>query len=305
MRAEELVDTLPNSPWRESLLALAMLSAVWLAMGLALGLFLSLPGWRATDWYPLVEAVILISAAGTGLVWLGSAPLSRRWLGVRQIHRPANDAELRLLLTARELARRAGLPQLRVGIVDTPACNAFTLGFGRGSACLAVGRELLERLDDTELEAVLAHEVAHVLNGDLRTLTWINGAVNMVTVQPARLVGWLVDRLLLRRSQPGIGYYTTLAVTQLTWGWLASLLSGWFSRRREFEADRTASHLVGRDNMRAALQQLHRLETERIWTCPEWLVAFGVTPDGFLRAQRLLNTHPGLEERIERLAVPA
>ena len=305
MRAEEFVDSLPISPWRESLLALVMLSAVWLAMGLALGLFLSLPGWLATDWYPLVEVVILISALGSGLVWLVSAPLSRYWLGVRQIHQPANDAELRLLLMVRELGRRAGLPGLRVGIVDTPAGNAFTLGFGRRSACLAVGRDLLDRLDDAALEAVLAHEVAHVLNGDLRTLTWINGAVNMVTVQPARLVGWLVDRLLLRRAQPGIGYYTVLAVTQLTWGWLATLLSHWFSRRREFDADRTASRLVGRDNMRAALQQLHRLETERVWPCPGWLVAFGISPDGFMRAQRLLNTHPGLEERIARLADPA
>jgi len=305
MRVQELVDTLPVSAWRESLLALVMLSAVWLAMGLALGLFLSLPGWLATEWTPLVEAVILISALGTGLVWLGSAPLSRRWLGVRQIRQPATDDELRLLLTVRELARRAGLPALRVGIVDTPACNAFTLGFGRRSACIAIGRELLQRLDDAALEAVLAHELAHVLNGDLRTLTWINGAVNMVTVQPARLIGWLVDRLLLRRAQPGIGYYTTLAVTQLIWGWLASLLSGWFSRRREFEADRTASRLVGRDNMRTALEHLHRLEMERVWPCPEWLVAFGMSADGFLRAQRLLNTHPGLEERIARLASPA
>ena len=300
MPENEIRASLRLSPWREGVQALAMLGAVWLAMGLTLGLFLGLPGPVTATELQAMEAVILTSVLGTVLVWLGAVPLSRRWFGVRTVLRPTDAQELRLLMTVRELARRTGAPVPRVGIVDAPLCNAFTLGFGRRSACIVVGRGLLEALDDTALEAILAHEMAHVLNGDLRTLTWLNAAVNMVTVQPARLVGRLVDQGLLRRSRPGIGYYGTLFLAQLSCGWLASLLSGWFSRRREFDADRTAARLVGAPAMIAALATLRRLESDTAWSCPGWLVTFGVIRQWHV-LQRLLRTHPGLDERIRRL----
>ncbi len=300
MPPTETAETLPLSPWRESLLALAMLAAVWLAMGLAvaLALYLILPAWQEAAASRIVEGVVLVSALGTVLVWLAAAPLSRRWLGVRLLVRPADARELHLLMTVRDLARRAGLPAPRVGVIDSPLCNAFTLGFGRRSACIVVGRELLDSLDDGALAAIVAHELAHILNGDLRTLTWINGAVNMVTVQPARLVGWLVDRCLLRRREPGPGYYGTLTLMQLGCGWLASLLSGWFSRQREFDADRTAARLVGAETLAAALETLRRFERGCAWGC----AGLGMAAGWRSRVQRLLDTHPDLDDRIRRLA---
>jgi len=294
-------ESLRLSPWREGVQALTMLGAVWLAMGLSLSLFLGLPGAVTPQALEAVEVVILVSVAGTALVWLAALPLSRYWFGVRILQQPTDAEELRLLMTVRELARRAGQPVPRVGIVDAPLCNAFTLGFGHRSACIVVGRGLLEALDDEALPAILAHEMAHVLNGDLRTLTWLNAAVNVVTVQPARLVGRLVDQGLLRRRHPGIGYYLTLFLAQASCGWLASLLSGWFSRQREFDADRTAARLVGVPVMCAALEALRRLETEQAWSCPGWLSATGFGA-AWQALQRLLCTHPGLEERIRRLA---
>jgi len=304
MSQNEIGESLPLSPWREVIQATILLGAVWLAMGLTLGLFLGLPGMVTPADWQAVEGVILVSVLGTLLAWLAAVPLSRRWFGVRIIQHPADVQELRLLMTMRDLARRAGQPVPRLGIVDAPLFNAFTLGFGRRSACIVVGRGLLEALDEETLPAILAHEMAHVLKGDLRTLTWLHAAVNVVTVQPARLVGQIVDQGLLRRDRPGIGYYLTLCLAQLSCGWLASLLSGWFSRQREFDADRTAARLVGAHTMCAALEALRRLESEQACSCPLWLNAGGF--GAFLRALRgLLRTHPDLEERIQRLSRPA
>ncbi len=297
----ELDGSLRLGTWRENLQALFMLAMVWLAMGLALSLFPALPGWLAVKRLEAAELLVLFSALGTALLWLGAAPLSRRWLGVRPVVQPADARELRLLMHVRELARRAGVPAPRVGLVEAPLCNAFTLGFGRRSACIVVGRALLETLDDEALRAVLAHELAHIINGDLRTLAWLNSAVNLVTVQPARLIGRLVDQGLLRRPGPGFGYYTTLLLTQLSHGWLASLLSGWFSRRREFDADRTAARLVGSANLAAALERLRRLEVEQSLVCPAWVARFGLSGRWHHRLRILLMSHPALEERIRRL----
>jgi heat shock protein HtpX len=220
-------------------------------------------------------------------------------LGVRPITQPGDSQELWLLLALRQQAQRAGIRAPRLGIIDSPVLNAFTIGLNRNTAQIILGRGLLQSLSQNELEAVLAHEIAHILNDDMRTLALVQGAVNVLTVLPARLASLLVDRLLLRQGQPALAYYLILTLTQLCYGWLASIVVTSFSRQREFHADREGARLVGRDKMIAALTCLHAGTAPP--ALPGMLVAFGITGRFSEGLEQLLVTHPSLTERLRAL----
>jgi heat shock protein HtpX len=188
-----------------------------------------------------------------------------------------------------------------VAVYESPEPNAFATGANRNKALVAVSTGLLQTMNQDEAEAVLAHEVSHIANGDMITLSLIQGVVNTFVIFLARIIGYFVDSALggnnEERQGPGIGFWITSMVAELFLGFLASLIVFWFSRQREFRADAGAASLAGRQKMIAALQRLANI-SEPAHLPPE-MAAFGIRGGGGLT--RLLMTHPPLEERIAAL----
>ncbi len=186
-----------------------------------------------------------------------------------------------------------------VGYFESPAPNAFATGARRNSSLVAVSTGLLQRMDRREVEAVLGHEISHVANGDMVTLTLIQGVVNTFVFVASRLVGSIVDRVVFRSENGhGPGFWITTIVAQLVLSFLATMLVMWFSRQREFRADGGGARLAGRENMISALQALGRGQGASL---PDKMAAFGISGrrgEGF---KRLFMSHPPLEERIAAL----
>jgi heat shock protein HtpX len=269
------------------------------------GLFLLLSGYSVhlmsagISLSGLLLVLALFAGGGALLLLLGAPIISKYLLGVRQVRQPRDSQEFWLLMTLREQAQRVGIRPPRLGIIDRPVLNAFTVGLNRNTAQIVLGRGLLQHLNKGELEAVLAHEMAHILNDDMRSLTLAQGAVNVLTIVPARLASLLIDRILLRRPQPAFTYYLILTLTQLCCGWLASIVVTNFSRQREYHADREGARLVGRDKMIAALSCLHAGTVPS--ALPGMLVAFGISGRLSEGLEQLLVTHPSLTERLRAL----
>jgi len=225
--------------------------------------------------------------------------MAKRAMGVRVIEQPQTATEQWLVSTVRRQAQAAGIGMPEVGIFDSPEPNAFATGPRRDSALVAVSTGLLQRMNQNEVEAVLGHEVSHVANGDMVTLTLIQGVVNTFVIFLARIIGNLVDRALFR-SEDGRGpaYFISVIVSEIVLGILASMIVAWFSRYREFRADRGGAKLSGRQNMINALERLKGTHEP----LPAQLAAFGISegdgPSGF---RRLFMSHPPLNERIAAL----
>jgi len=225
--------------------------------------------------------------------------MAKRAMGVQVIDQPRSEAERRLVEIVRQLAHTRGIGMPEVGIFDSPEPNAFATGARRDTALVAVSTGLLQRMDDKELAAVLGHEISHVANGDMVTLTLIQGVVNTFVIFLARLIGNLVDRTFFR-SEDGRGpaFFITVMVSQLVLGILANLIVLAFSRQREFRADHGGATLAGKGAMIAALQRLKAAHEP----LPAQLSAFGIAGgDGRGGLKRLFMSHPPLEERIAAL----
>jgi heat shock protein HtpX len=225
---------------------------------------------------------------------------AKRLTGARVIVQPATELEVWLVETVRRQARKAGVGMPEVAIYDSPDVNAFATGMRRNNALVAVSAGLLRAMDRNEAEAVLAHEISHVANGDMITLALIQGVVNTFVIVASRVVGYLVDRVVFRTERGhGPGFFITTLIAQMVFGILASIIVFWFSRQREFRADAGAAGLAGREKMVAALETLRRSAAQP--HLPDQMAAFGIsgTAGGGLR--RLFMTHPPLEERIEAL----
>lgn len=219
-------------------------------------------------------------------------------VGAYVIERPANRTEQWLLETVRRQAQAAGIGMPEVAIYQAPEINAFATGMDRDNALVAVSTGLLQSMQQDEAEAVLAHEVSHVANGDMVTLALIQGVVNTFVIFLSRLIGFVVDRVVLRNERgTGIGYSLTLMLAQIVLGILASLIVMWFSRKREFRADAGGAALAGRGRMIAALRRLQMAHEPS--TLPDQMAAFGIAGGGGL--MRLFMSHPPLEERIAAL----
>jgi heat shock protein HtpX len=222
-----------------------------------------------------------------------------RAMGVQIIRQPASANEQWLLDTVRSLADKAGVGMPEVGIFDSPQPNAFATGPRRDNALVAVSSGLLASMNRTEIEAVLGHELTHVANGDMVTLTLIQGVVNTFVIFLSRIVGNVVDRSMSRDSDGrGIAYFVTVMVSQLVLGILASVIVMWFSRQREFRADAGGARLAGRDQMIAALERLKAAHDEPL---PAQLNAFGISGGEGRGLARLFMSHPPIEERIAAL----
>jgi heat shock protein HtpX len=225
---------------------------------------------------------------------------AKRLTGARVIESPSTDAEMWLVQTVRRQAENAGIGMPEVAIYDAPDVNAFATGMRRDSALVAVSTGLLRAMNRDEAEAVLAHEVSHVANGDMITLALIQGVVNTFVIVASRVVGHLVDRVVFKTERGhGPAFIITSMIAQLVFGILASLIVFWFSRQREFRADAGAASLAGREKMIAALEKLRRNVAQP--HLPDQMAAFGISGGVGHGLKRLFMTHPPLEERIAAL----
>lgn len=221
--------------------------------------------------------------------------------GAQVIERPQNATETWLVETVRAQAQRAGIAMPEVAIFDSPEPNAFATGPTRNQALVAVSTGLLNHMSREEVEAVLAHEVSHVANGDMVTLALIQGVVNTFVIAIAKIVGYVVDRALSSNSEdeeyqgPGIGYWVTSIAAEILLGFLATAIVMWFSRRREFRADAGGAALAGRDNMVSALERLRAIQEPS--HLPAQMTALGIKGGGS-GLMKLFMSHPPLEDRI-------
>jgi heat shock protein HtpX len=223
---------------------------------------------------------------------------SAKWsTGAQVIEQPTNEAEAWLVETVRRLATKAGIGMPEVAIYEGDP-NAFATGAFRNSALVAVSTGLLQTMNKEEVEAVLAHEVAHVANGDMVTLTLIQGVVNTFVVFFARIVGSIVDKAIFRTERgTGPGYFITVMVCQIVFSVLASIIVAYFSRRREFRADSGAASFLG--NPQPMINALKRLGGVEPGELPKTMNGFGIADKAGVMA--LFSTHPPLEERIAAL----
>ena len=211
---------------------------------------------------------------------------------------PAIPTEQWLVDTVRRQATQAGIGMPEVAIYDAPDINAFATGWNRDESLVAVSIGLLNNMTQEEAEAVLGHEISHVANGDMVTLTLIQGVMNTFVIFLSRVIGYVVDRIILKNERgEGIGYFVASMASQIVLGLVASMVVAWFSRRREFYADAGGAHLAGRNKMIAALERLKANQGES--GLPQQMTAFGISGGGSIMS--LFMSHPPLEERIEAL----
>ena len=250
-----------------------------------------------------LNALLIFSAvlgfSGSLISLALSKIIAKRSMGVRVIEQPRDAAEVWLVETVRRQAQAAGIGMPEVGIFDSPDMNAFATGPRRNNALVAVSSGLLRGMSRREAEAVLGHEISHVANGDMVTLTLIQGVVNTFVIFLSRIIGFVVDRVVFKTERGhGPAFLITTIVAQLVLGILASMIVMWFSRYREFRADAGGAKLEGRDAMIGALERLRQQHPQPL---PEQMAAFGIAGSLGEGLKRLFMTHPPLAERIAAL----
>ena len=250
-----------------------------------------------------LQGLLVMSAVfgmGGSFISLAMSKWIAKWTTkARVITEPRDLTEKWLHDTVRRHAEKAGIGMPEVAIYDAPDMNAFATGMSRNNALVAVSTGLLQGMDRNQVDAVLGHEIAHVANGDMVTLTLIQGVLNTFVIFFARVIGTVVDRAISgnREGGGGIAYFAIVMVLQLVLGLLASIIVMWFSRWREFRADAGGARLAGRDSMVSALERLAANHGQS--TLPKAIQAFGISGEGGL--SRLFMSHPPLAERIAAL----
>jgi len=253
------------------------------------------------DLTALLVFCALFGFGGSFISLLLSKTIAKWSTKAQVITEPRNATERWLVDTVARQAKEAGIGMPEVAIFPASEPNAFATGASRNNALVAVSIGLLENMKPDEVEAVLGHEIGHVANGDMITLTLIQGVVNTFVMCFARVIGWFVDRVILKNERGlGIGFWVTTIVAEITLGILASAIVMWFSRRREFRADAAGARLAGRHNMIAALERLKRAQ-DLPSNMPASLTAFGISSGGVQGLRALLRSHPPLDDRIAAL----
>jgi len=278
-----------------NLAVLALLSAVLFIVESVFGVHLMQGG---TGGLLLFAAIF---GFGGSLISLAlSKWTAKRMMGVRVIESPQSELERWLVGTVKRLAEQSHVGMPEVGIFEAEEMNAFATGARRNAALVAVSSGLLRNMSRTQVEAVLGHEITHVANGDMVTLALLQGVLNTFVIFLARIIGGIVDRAILRndRQGSGIGFFLTTIVAQFVLGIVASVIVCWYSRRREFRADRGGADLTGTGNMIDALQMLKRSQGVPM---PQQLQAFGINTGRSTGIMRLFMSHPPLDERIAAL----
>jgi heat shock protein HtpX len=276
------------------MMALSVIFAVLRAFGV-------LDASRALGAYgPLMVMSALFGFGGAGISLLASKWIAKWTTGAKVIGAPSNDSERWLVDTVARHANRVGIKMPEVAVYDSPDMNAFATGATRNSSLVAVSTGLLQQMQRSEIDAVLGHEISHVANGDMVTLTLLQGVLNTFVIFFSEVIGRLIDATMRGRDDrggPGWGYWVTTIVARMVLGLFAALIVMWFSRRREFRADQGGASLAGRDNMVSALRRLAGSDTSHL---PEAVAAFGITPRPS-RFGGLFRSHPPIEERIAAL----
>ena len=250
-----------------------------------------------------INALVIFS----GLFGFGGAFISlaiskwmaKRMTGAKVIDQPTNNVEKWLIETVEKQAGIVGIKIPEVAIFPSPQMNAFATGASKNNALVAVSQGLLDNMNQGEVEAVVGHEMSHVANGDMVTLTLIQGVVNTFVIFFSRVIGHVVDRVILKNQRGyGIGYFVTTIFAQIVLSILASVIVMYFSRKREYVADTGGADLAGHENMINALKRLAQKEPEAL---PEQLAAFGIGEKPKAGWSQLWSSHPPLEDRIKAL----
>ena len=271
--------------------------AVMAVVGLVSSLF-GLGRYVGTNTGQLMIFSLLVGFTGAIVSLLMSKSMAKMTMGLKVINQPANADEAWIVETVRKFADKSGIGMPEVGIYEGEP-NAFATGAFKNSALVAVSTGLLRGMTREEVEAVIGHEVAHVANGDMVTMALIQGVMNTFVVFASRMIGSLVDGAMRRgeNSGPGIGYYVTTVVLDILFGFLAGIIVAWFSRQREFRADRGSAQLMGNPrNMINALARLDGLHAEG-QQMPKHLQTMAIVGS----IGKLFATHPPMEERIAAL----
>lgn len=248
-----------------------------------------------------LQALLLYSAvigfAGSFISLFISKWMAKRSMGVHVITSPRDATERWLMQTVKLQAERSNIGMPEVGIFDHPSPNAFATGWNKNNALVAVSTGLLHSMNKSEVEAVLAHEVSHVANGDMVTMALIQGVVNTFVVFLSRVIGHVVDRVVFKVERGhGPAFWIVSIVAEIILGFLAMTIVMWFSRKREFRADIGGAKLAGRQNMIAALERLK--EGQDAPKMPDEMAAFAINAG---KVQKLFSSHPPLEDRIQAL----
>jgi len=279
-----------------------------LAIILVLGIVLSLLGVGrildeqgvGLDMYNLLIFAAVFGFGGSFISLAISKWTAKRLTGAQVITTPRSEIEGWLVQTVQRQAQQAGIQMPEVAVYEAPDANAFATGMRRNAALVAVSTGLLRSMSRDEVEAVLAHEVSHVANGDMVTLALIQGVVNTFVIVASRVVGHLVDRVVFKTERGhGPAFFITSIIAQLVFGILASIIVFYFSRQREFRADSGGASLAGREKMVAALEKLKRSVNQP--HLADQMAAFGISGNRAGGIKRLFMTHPPLEERIAAL----
>jgi heat shock protein HtpX len=261
--------------------------------------------WLAASGYgglgPLLGFAAIFGFGGAFISLAMSKSIAKWTTGAHVIDQPETEQERWLLATVKQLAQKAGIGMPEVAIYDAPEMNAFATGMSRNHALVAVSTGLLQNMNRDQASAVLGHEVTHVANGDMVTMTLLQGVLNTFVIFLARVVGRIIDSAISGGNNRGggLGYFAIVIVLQIVFGLLASLIVMAFSRWREFRADGGGARLAGRERMISALQRLGMQQGAN--TLPKAVHAFGISGELARGIQRLWMSHPPIEERIARL----
>jgi heat shock protein HtpX len=281
-----------------NLAVLLVFSVVWMVLSTFFGLSTFAGG--KVNYTGMLVFCAIFGFGGAFVSLLMSKWMAKRSTGMRVIDQPRNEIEQWLYSTVKRQAEKAGIGMPEVGIYDAPEINAFATGASRNNSLVAVSTGLLRAMSRDEAEAVLAHEVSHVANGDMVTLTLIQGVVNTFVMFLARIIGNIIDRVVFKNEDgPGIGYFVTVLVLEIVFGILASTIVMAFSRWREFRADAGGADLAGREKMIAALERLAHSYGQS--TLPSEVRAFGISGGVAGGFKKLFMSHPPLAERIQAL----
>jgi heat shock protein HtpX len=285
------------------LLFLATNIAIMMILSITFRLF-GIEGLLAENGVDLNLQSLLIYAAvigfsGSFISLFISKFMAKRSMGVEVIVTPSNQTERWLLKTVQDQALKANIGLPEVGIFNHPSPNAFATGWNRNNALVAVSTGLLSHMSQNEVEAVLAHEISHVANGDMVTMTLLQGVLNTFVVFLSRIIGHVVDRNVFNvKSGHGPAFWIVSMVSQLVLGLLATMIMMWFSRYREFRADEGGANLAGRQNMIAALSKLEQLQN--LPQLPKEMSAFAISSS---KMSALFSSHPPLAKRIASLQI--
>lgn len=279
-----------------------------IAILLVLSIFLSLIGFTGIlqnngidlDYNSLMLFSLVFGMGGSFISLYMSKWMAKKMAGVKVIQSPSNEFEKWYFNIVEKQSQYLNIKVPEIGIFESPQPNAFATGSSKNSSLVALSTGLINNMNRNEVEAVIGHEMSHVANGDMVTLTLIQGIINAFVIFFSRVIGHFVDRVILKNERGyGIGYFVTVIFAQIILAILASVIVCWFSRRREFRADFGGAQLTSKESMISSLKALEKFSAAKL---PDQMLAFGISNKGQSSAlQKLFSTHPPLSKRIEAL----